>query len=184
MNFPRRVVLTGAECTGKTTMAEHLGRVFGAPWSPEYARRYVEGLGRPLALADVPLVGRGQVEGEDEAIARAEGVVLHDTDLLSTVVYSRYYFGACPDGIEPLARERRADLYLLHHPDVPWRPDPGMRGEDHDREQLHGLFGVILQSLRANVVPVRGSWEERTALAEEAVRRLLDVPGARFERSG
>jgi NadR type nicotinamide-nucleotide adenylyltransferase len=169
---PRRVVLTGAECTGKTTMAAYLAGLFGAPWSGEYARRYVEGLERPLVLADVPLIGRGQVDGEDEAIARATGLVVHDTDLLSTVVYSRYYFGACPEGIEPLARERRADLYLLHHPDVPWLREPGVRGEDHDRDQLHGLFAMMLEQIGASVVHVRGSWAERTALAEDAVRRL------------
>ena len=173
MSGPRRVVLTGAECTGKTTMAAHLARLFAAPWSGEYARRYVEGLDRPLVLADVPLVGRGQVEGEDEAIARAGDLVVHDTDLVSTVVYSRYYFGACPEGIEPLARERRADLYLLHHPDVPWQPEPGLRGEDHDRDQLHGLFDVMLGQIRADVVHVRGTWEERAAVAEAAVRGLL-----------
>lgn len=173
MSAPRRLVLTGAECTGKTTMAAHLAARFGAPWSGEYARRYAEGLGRPLVLADVPLIGRGQVDGEDEAIARATRLVVHDTDLVSTVVYSRYYFGACPEGLEPLAAERRADLYLLHHPDVPWLPEPGVRGEDHDRDQLHGLFALKLDQLRADVVHVRGSWEERVTLAEAAVRRLL-----------
>ena len=46
--------------------------------------------------------------------------MLLDTDLVSTVVYSRHYYGDCPAWIEAAAVRRLADLYLLHDIDVPW----------------------------------------------------------------
>jgi nicotinamide riboside kinase len=43
----RRVCLIGAECTGKTRLAEDLARHFAAVCVPEYAREYaVRGAGR------------------------------------------------------------------------------------------------------------------------------------------
>ena len=35
---PSRVVLFGAESTGKSTLAERLAARFSAPWAPEYVR--------------------------------------------------------------------------------------------------------------------------------------------------
>ena len=169
----RRVVLTGSECTGKTTLAVTLARRLRVPWSGEFVRAYAEGLGRPLTLEDVPAIAKGQVEGEERAVARARRLAVHDTDLLSTVVYSRHYFGSCPDDVERLARERRADLYLLHHPDVPWIAEAGMRDRPHGRDEMHALFAAALVEIGARVVDVRGSWDERAELAERAVRDLL-----------
>ena len=36
-----RVVVTGSECTGKTTLAADLAARLSVPWVPEYARQYV-----------------------------------------------------------------------------------------------------------------------------------------------
>ena len=48
---------------------------------------------------------------------------MFDTDLISTVVYSRYYYGDCPAWVIEEARRHRADLYLLMDTDVAWKPD-------------------------------------------------------------
>ena len=55
-----RVVLIGPESTGKTRLAGDLAARYGVPWSPEYARTYVEGRVDPLGFADVDPIGRGQ----------------------------------------------------------------------------------------------------------------------------
>ena len=159
----RRVVVTGSECTGKTTLAAELAARFRTAWSPEFAREYLDGEGPPLTAADVEPIARGQVAGEEAAERRARGLLVLDTDLLSTVVYARHYYGTCPEWIVRAARERRADLYLLLHPDVPWIADGAKRDRPHARERLHGLFREVLDDLGARVVDLRGSWPERGA---------------------
>jgi nicotinamide riboside kinase len=160
-----RVVFTGPESTGKTWLVERLAVELGLPASPEAARAVALERGRALLAAEIHEVARRQVALEEAALAEARRrgapVVLHDTDLASTVVYGRYYNGACPAWIEAAALARRADLYLLLLPDVPFEPDPGVRGTAADREAQLPLFRAELARLGATVAAVGGSWSAR-----------------------
>jgi NadR type nicotinamide-nucleotide adenylyltransferase len=175
-----RVVLIGPECTGKTWLAQGLARHYVVPWSEEYARLFVEEHPRPVALADVDAIARGQIEVEDQALAEARHagsrVVIHDTDLISTEVYSRHYYGRAPEWIAPLALARRADLYLLHHPDVPWTQDGYQRAEPGRRDELFARFRDTLAALGAAVTPITGTWDRRRESAIAAIDGLLGEP--------
>jgi NadR type nicotinamide-nucleotide adenylyltransferase len=174
---PVLIVVTGSECTGKTTLAHDLAARFSAPCSPEFAREYLERQARPLGPDDVEPIARGQVAVEDAALAGAAGVVIKDTDLVSTVVYAHHYYGGCPAWIEHEARERLGDVYLLLHPDVPWVADGLQRDRPEARVLLHGLFRERLAALGAGVVDIAGAWPARLALAFETVLALLEHRG-------
>jgi NadR type nicotinamide-nucleotide adenylyltransferase len=169
---PFRVCLTGAESTGKTELARELAGHFGAPHVPEYSREYAERAARELSYMDVYPIARGQMELEQRASAGARDLIILDTDLLSTVVYSRHHFGACPIMVESLARTRLADLYLLLDVDVPWVADP-VRDSGSTRDALHDLFCDVLDEFGATVRTIAGAWDER-------LRRAIEwVEGAR-----
>jgi NadR type nicotinamide-nucleotide adenylyltransferase len=174
---PLRVVLTGGECTGKTTLAARLSDRYAEPWAPEQARAYAEARAEPLLYEDVAAIARGQIAGEEAAAAAARRLVLLDTDLVSTVVYSQQLYAACPPWVEIAARERLGDLYLLHHPDVPWVAE-AVRGAAADRERDHAAFRRILAGFGARVVDVRGAWDERERTAVDAIDGLLSRAGA------
>lgn len=164
----KRVVVTGSECTGKTTLAGDLARQFGTVWVAEYAREYLDRklatTGLPLDESDVEPIARGQITAEDRGAALTKGLLVLDTDLVSTAVYARHYYGVCPAWIEQAARDRRADLYLLCDIDVPWVADPA-RDRPHQREHMHALFIDALDALGAPYVSIRGSWPDRLARA-------------------
>jgi nicotinamide riboside kinase len=130
---------------------------------------------------DVETIGLGQRAGEDEALAQARRagarLVIHDTDLVSTAVYSRHYYGDCPGWIEPAAFARRPDLYLLHQPDVPWVADGHQRVEPERRTELFVRFRDALAALGTSVVEIGGAWDQRRRAAIDAVDRLqpMDV---------
>ena len=157
--LPHRICLIGPECTGKTTLAQRLARELGAAWVPEHARHYAEACNNILTAADVEPIACGQMANEDAARG-AERIIL-DTDLISTVVYARHYYGACPPWIEEEARRRRADLYLLMDTDVVWIPDAARDSGDDSREALFDAFRATLDEFETNWTIVSGDWEER-----------------------
>lgn len=176
---PARIVLIGPECTGKTQLAQTLAARFRVPWSAEFARLFVESRQRAVEYRDVDAIGRGQLAQEEEAIARAKAagtpLLFHDTDLASTLIYSRHYFGKAPVWMEPQARCRPADLYLLHSPDVPWTEDPGQREHPERREELFARFQETLRQFGAPVAPIYGPWDMRCKLALEAIRQRMGI---------
>ena len=170
----RRICVTGPESTGKTTLARQLAELTRAEWIPEASRVYAERVDRALVASDVTPIAREHLALADPAAERARargiGLVL-DTDLVSTVVYARHYYDTVPAWIEHAERARRADLYLLCDVDVPWVPD-GVRDRPVEREAMFELFRRALGRRRANIIVVRGDWEERWMLAREAVASL------------
>jgi NadR type nicotinamide-nucleotide adenylyltransferase len=167
-----RVVLTGSESTGKSTLAERLAARYGAVCVPEFVRGFAERKGAPIEYSDHGAIARGQIALEDEYIARAAELVVQDTDLLSTVVYCRHYFGTCPGWIEEAARARRPDLYLLCEIDLPWVAD-GVRDRGHLRDEMQQQFRDAALASGTAVATVTGAGDARLERATEAIDALL-----------
>lgn len=164
-----RICLIGAESTGKSELGNELAGTFSTVVVPEFAREYVLRVGRPLTYNDVEPIARGQIANEDRGIAEARGMILMDTDLVSTLVYSRYYYGKCPEWIEVAGPARLADLYLLMDIDIPWIADPA-RDPAANRNELHEFFKRALHAFGAHFVLISGTREERLARAIEAIQ--------------
>ena len=172
-----RVVVTGSECTGKTTLARALADRYRCPWAPEYARSFVAAMGAAPEAGDVEAIARGQIAAEERAVAVADAagseLVVLDTDLLSTVIYSRHYYGGCPDWVAAAAERRAGDLYLLAGIDVPWAADPGQRDRGDRREEMQALFRAALDDRGLDWVGIEGDPQHRLAAAVRAVDRRI-----------
>ncbi len=160
MNSVRRIVVTGSESTGKTTLAGRLAERYETVAAPEFSRVYAEGRRVPLDRHDVEAIATGQIALEDRFRRRANGLLVLDTDLFSTVVYGPHYYGTLEPWIEHRAVERRGDLYLLMDIDVPWTPDP-IRDRGEQRARMHALFRTVLERHGLNHVTIGGAWEQR-----------------------
>ncbi|MGH7677909.1 MAG: AAA family ATPase [Gemmatimonadaceae bacterium] len=167
-----KVVLTGSESSGKTELARRLGEHFHAPVSIEFVREYAAQREGKLELGDHGPIAKGQMAAEDDAIARADRLVILDTDLVSTVVYCEHYFGHSPPWIETEARSRAGQLYLLLMPDVPWKAD-GVRDRGDRRDEMHRLFRGKLQALGLSFVEIGGEREARFHAAVRAIESVV-----------
>ena len=165
----RRIVVTGSESTGKTTLARMLADRYGTVATPEFSREYADARKVPLDRHDVEAIAVGQIATEDRWMWRAQrGLLFLDTDLFSTVVYGSHYYGSLEPWIERVAEERRGDLYLLLDIDVPWVHDT-IRDRGAQRAEMHALFRGMLERYRLPYVTISGDWGERLQRALGAV---------------
>ena len=162
------VAIVGAECAGKTTLAQSLAEYYRAPWVPEYARTYLQ---QPTYTpADVRAIARGQHAAE--AAAAGAPLLFADTDLVVIKVWWNVRFGGADPWVDTaladtLARRRRR-AYLLAIPDIPWVAD-ALRENPDDRPALHERYRRLLQSLGVDFVEIGGSHTDRRTRAIEAV---------------
>jgi len=169
----KRVVLTGAESTGKTTLARRLAAAYETVWMPEYVRLFVEEKGRLPVPSDAGAIARGHLAGEVALLPRAHRLLFLDTDLLSNCIYNAHYFGHNPAWIVEASVTHQADLYLLADNDIPWTPDPGQRDSRDVRDVLQARFEAMLVARGVAWVKLSGSLEARMRRAKEAVDRLV-----------
>ncbi|QXD16972.1 ATP-binding protein [Rhodocaloribacter litoris] len=169
----KRVVLTGAESTGKTTLARRLAGHYGTVWVPEYLRRFVDEKGALPEAHDVDAIARGHLASVAALRPRARRVLFLDTDLISTVLYQTHFFGTCPAWVRAASYEHQGDLYLLLADDIPWVPDPGQRDGPEARVFFQRQFEAELLRRGVPFVRVAGPPEVRFRTAVAAVDRLL-----------
>ena len=168
-----RIVITGAESTGKTTLARALADYYKEPWTKEFVRDYVQQLDRELQLEDLELIAHGQLAAEDDRLEQAQQLIIHDTNILSSIIYAEHYFQAKLDWVDKLFKERNYSLYLLSMPDIPWEADPGQRESSTVRDLLHQKFKAKLNFLKLAHIEVRGSKSERLQQAIEIINKLF-----------
>jgi len=171
-----KIVFYGPESTGKSTLAKALADYFDAVYVEEYARVYAENKAQnnlQLTKADVLPIAIGQMTAENKQSKGTNKLLICDTDLLETMVYSEYYYdGFCPDDVKLYAYENSYDLYFLTYIDVAWEAD-SIRDQPHHRTQLFNRFEKALIDSKKPYVLVKGEFEDRLDLCKTKIKNLL-----------
>lgn len=140
-----KIVITGAESTGKSELAQQLATHFNGLWIPELARTYIEELDRPYTYEDVEKIARLQIE--DEKKRQFERVPLFfDTWLIITKVWFDFRFGQHPEWLHQTIQKSNIDLFLLCDIDLPWQFDPVRENGGENRKKLHQIYIEELES--------------------------------------
>ncbi len=173
-----KVVLYGPESTGKTTLASDLAAYYQTTWVPEYARQYLQEKWDREQMTcepeDLLPIAVGQMRLENSLGSRARRLLICDTDLLETKVYSEaYYIGACDPLIEKYALQNSYDLYFLTYIDTPWVKDD-LRDKPYERQRMYTYFKETLEKYQKNFVILKGTREERMNLAIKHIDKLLE----------
>ena len=172
-----KVVLFGPESTGKTTLSEQLARHYNTVWVPEFARDYLQGKWnnerKTCEPHDLLPIAKGQMRLENSLTKKATNVLICDTDLLETKVYSEaYYVGHCDPTLEKYALENSYDLYILTNIDIPWEEDD-LRDKPNERQEMFQYFRDTLEKYNRNYILVKGDKKKRLQTAIEHIDKLL-----------
>ncbi len=135
----RKIAITGPESTGKSKLSKQLADHYGTVWVPEFARDYIDTLGRPYEEGDILTIAHGQLNRERDLEQQANNYLFCDTDLMVTKIWSDVAFKRCDPWILESLVTHTYDLYLLCNIDTPWEYDP-QREHPQMREHLFSLY--------------------------------------------
>ena len=162
-----KIIVTGPENSGKTTLCKALSKHFNIPFSKEYAREYLDALNRDYNQDDLLKIAKGQLQAEKD-------IQLLDTDLITLKIWSEYKYGSCDKRILNQIEKQRSEnrFYLLCKPDIPWKADP-QRENPNDREKLFESYKKEIESLGNNYFIAEG--ENRTENSISKISPLISL---------
>ncbi len=158
------IVLLGAPCSGKTTLAERLAREFDTQWMPEYGREYWEEhqIDRRLRPDQLLEIAERHLIREDKLIRQANRYLFTDTNALTTALFARYYHGAVDPSLCLLADQAatRYDLFFLCDIDFPYE-DTWDRSGAVNRNDFQRKIISDLNQRGIPYIPLAGSLNDR-----------------------
>jgi len=159
-----KIIVTGAESSGKTTLCKNLSEHFKIPFAKEYASEFLNELGGNYKQNDLLEIAKGQLKSELNS-------QLLDTDLITIKIWSEYKYGNCDkwiiEQIEKQKTEKR--FYLLCRPDIPWQEDK-QRENPNEREKLFKIHKKELENLGYDYFVVEGKGR-----IEKSISKILNL---------
>ena len=146
-----KVIITGPESSGKTTLCKSLSNHFKIPFSEEYARKYLEKIERNYNEEDLIKIAEAQLKSEQK-------LKILDTDLITIKIWSYYKYGSCDKWIlEQVEKQKHTKrFYLLCKPDIAWEEDK-LRENPKNRMELFEIYKKELENLSHDYYIVEGN---------------------------
>lgn len=164
-----RIVITGPESSGKTTLANALASYSHLPLVPEMSRLFLNERKGEYRSSDLLHIGQIQYNEEQK---RNKSHCICDTDLLTILVWANFKYG----NVDPWISQKLGDLtgrfYILCKPDIPWEPDP-LRENPNDRDELFDIYRHELEKRQAPYIIVGGSHEHRMERSCSVLEKLI-----------
>jgi NadR type nicotinamide-nucleotide adenylyltransferase len=172
-----KIVLFGPESSGKTTLSRQLARHYNTVWAPEFAREYLQekwnNERKICEKSDLIPIAVGQMNLENSLAKKADKLLICDTDLLETKVYSEEFYGGVVDGtLNKAAHKNEYDLYLLTYIDTPWEEDD-LRDRAAQRLEMFTAFENALKKHKKNYILLKGGKETRLKNAIESIDKII-----------
>ena len=170
----RKIVLTGAESTGKSTLAKELAHTYNTVYVPEYAREYVEKLERPYNYDDIEKIAKKHLENIEFKSKTANQFLFIDTYLIIIKIWFLELYNKCPEWIEFEIMQNKIDLYIVCDTDLPWIYDPVRENSGERRKYLMNRYIYELDNLKYNYIIVSGKRINRIRNAVEAIDSIFN----------
>jgi HTH-type transcriptional repressor of NAD biosynthesis genes len=172
--YVRKVVVLGAESTGKTMLATQLAAHFQANLVAEAGRDLIAS-SEDFSMDDLQAVALEHARRIQQAQTGPNPLLIIDTDVHITMSYARLMYGQELSVSPEVYALNRADLYLYLSPDVPFVQD-GTRLPVTERLALNASHRQTLRHYGVAVEEISGTWVERLHQAIMLIEGLLQGP--------
>ena len=159
-----KIILTGPESSGKTTLCKALSKYFKIPFNKEYAREYLQNLNRDYTKKDLMKIAKKQLDLEQQ-------YMLLDTDLITIKIWSNYKYGNCNKWIINQIKKQKKEkrFYLLCKPDIKWEEDP-LRENPNNRLELYKIYREEIKRLNHDYYIVKAKNRSTKILSEILIK--------------
>ncbi|MEZ5082818.1 MAG: ATP-binding protein [Bacteroidales bacterium] len=137
-------------------MANH----YKVSWVPEFARDYIDGLGRPYSYDDILIIAKEQFSRNESKHSDTGPYLFCDTELIVTKIWCEFKYGKCHPWIKENIKKQHFDLYLLTDIDLLWQPDE-QREHPLQRKELFELYIKELVNLNFPFKIISGTGNKR-----------------------
>ncbi|MDR2466126.1 MAG: AAA family ATPase [Prevotellaceae bacterium] len=169
--FMRKVVVSGTESTGKTTLTQRLALHYGCVCVPEAGRDIISN-SKSFSYDDLHIVAREHARRILEAERSAAPLVVIDTDIHITKSYARFMFQKDLPASRQICDANRAHLYLYLKNDLEYVQD-GTRLDRKERDMLDECHRKTLEAHSIPFVEIGG--RDPQARFEAAVREIDEL---------
>jgi HTH-type transcriptional regulator, transcriptional repressor of NAD biosynthesis genes len=169
--FVMKICLFGSESTGKTSLAKLLAEHYETDWVPEMAREILGD--RKCEAKDFPDIAHAQIEAVNHKLLTANKLLFCDTDLITTLLYEKIYFGTENEEVRSLQVSEYYNLYLFLETDIPWIEDSQRDLGGNRRLEIRNLFEQALIDRKINYVIIKGDFETRLKRAIAAIDEFV-----------
>jgi NadR type nicotinamide-nucleotide adenylyltransferase len=176
--FVKRVVVLGAESTGKSTLCVDLAAHYGVPHLAEFGRRYTEAQPEPTRYRwdaeDMRTIAATQMRFEDDMARWVGPLLLCDTNAFTTQLFCEAYLGKPDPVVGQIADERRYALTILCDVETPFAQDSTlMRRDGEIRHEFDRRYRERLEATGEPWIRVSGTRAQRLAQAVAAIDAML-----------
>lgn len=156
----RKIVFTGPESCGKTTLVNFLSQKLNLPYVPEMARPFINSLNRKYEYDDLLSIAMLQMSEEERIKSMNPPILICDTDLLTVKIWCDDKYQRCEPWLNHATIDRAPAIYFLCMPDFPWEPDP-QREDPNRREHLYNVYKEHMIKYKVRFVELKGNVEQR-----------------------
>jgi nicotinamide riboside kinase len=156
-----KILFTGPESSGKTTVATMAAEKLGIPVVMEMARPFLDIRSDKYSFADLEEIALLQ-RYEESFVRHSSNAYICDTDLLTIIIWARDKFGNENADWSNWWLRDRPDFIFLCLPDIPWEPD-SLRENPLDRDRLVAEYVSQIHRFEADFVTLHGDKQTRLA---------------------
>ena len=164
-----KIAITGAESSGKTTLANSLGTIYKCNVVKEFAREYLNDLNRAYNYEDLLKIAKGQFKEEKRLETLEKKILICDTAIHTIKIWSLEKFHKCH--CWTIKKKEDDTHYLLCSPNIPWEDDP-LRESPKDRKRIFELYLKELKNKPLTVIS--GTPLERIKQAQKVINRYIN----------
>lgn len=152
----KKIIITGPESTGKSTLTKFIAEHFNTIYIPEYAREYVENLKRKYNYKDIVKIAEKQIYDLKKEYPEELKYIFFDTGLIITKIWFQEVYGKVPPFLQDALNEIKIDLYLLCYPDLDWEYDKIRENSGEKRFYLFEKYKQELENLNCKYFIIKG----------------------------